>query len=881
MIKQALRHCLLLVLCATAADVGGEPASRATTLDALRAAGVRIAQAADDAYAGQAPTAALLQDLRRTLGRLHAQAIAEPAMARKYRAIALAFGELEHAENASGQTALRAPTKAAAVETVSSTHGGDCGHALGLAPDFPIEVVLGQSLTAGADAWFALGPQRSARVRLSAHSSRADPALEVWSSCGAKAPVAANDDSIGLDASLILDTRADATVYVHVRNSGYAGSVLVGVQGTSGTIGGIVSLGSGGSPVANASVLLLGTNGAFQTATQTAADGSYTLTSTPGTYYVRVAADGLVSQLYPAVSCAPTQYADGLVGCDTTHAQTIMLVDNSSISGIDFALDAGHAIFGQVRDSHNFPLGADVVLFDATGTQLQGTTADEAGRYTFDAIPDGTYKLASAKDGYVFQLYDRVPCYSAFLLQCDLSSASPVSVAADVHDVDFSLLRLAAITGTVTEVNGGPLGGATVNVLDAATLNMVASAQTLSDGTFRAGALPVGQYAVFASASGHFSQLYAAYDCGTVDCHYDLGHAVHVSIAQPGQDAGANFQLQPTPAVSGHVQDAVTGLPLANVQIQLAATFGLFLPTTQAVTDNEGNYTLRGLNMGRSWVWARSTDHVDEFYPDLPCNVPNAFTFGTPCNLATAYVLDPQPGQVVPTLDFALQPSAAISGRVLLNAGAGSDLPALAQVTLFDALGHSVRSVLPDTTGNYQLTDLAGGSYFAVAQPSTNPYFVGQIWPGLDCVSACDPTGGTAVNVAPDASRSGIDFLVTRQDAVTGRVTDSNGAPVAGAVVDLFLAADASYVGSGIADAQGYYVTPAPLEYNYFVATDAGPGFVDQIHAGIQCPLGPAYYGLCAFTAATSVSLSATTVQAQHANFTLQRANLIFANGFD
>src|SRR5205807_2121007 len=104
---------------------------------------------------------------------------------------------------------------------------------------------------------------------------------------------------------------------------------------------------------------------------------------------------------------------------------------------------------------------------------------------------------------------------------------------------------------------------------------------------------------------------------------------------------------------------------------------------------------------------------------------------------------------------------------------------------------------------------------------------------------------------------------------------------IGGAVIDLFDAATNVYKASGISDAQGFYAVGATTGYSYFVATDAGAGYVDQIYSGVSCPAGAAYFGLCAFSNATSVGLGSAGTQPHIVNFTLQGGNAIFHNGFE
>jgi hypothetical protein len=84
-----------------------------------------------------------------------------------------------------------------------------------------------------------------------------------------------------------------------------------------------------------------------------------------------------------------------------------------------------------------------------------------------------------------------------------------------------------------------------------------------------------------------------------------------------------------------------------------------------------------------------------------------------------------------------------------------------------------------------------------------------------------------------------------------------------------------------VADAQGYYASPGNLDNGYYVATEAGDGYVDQVYSGISCPLGAAYYGLCPFNNATAITLDGSATQPHIVDFVLQTNDPIFANGFE
>jgi hypothetical protein len=190
-------------------------------------------------------------------------------------------------------------------------------------------------------------------------------------------------------------------------------------------------------------------------------------------------------------------------------------------------------------------------------------------------------------------------------------------------------------------------------------------------------------------------------------------------------------------------------------------------------------------------------------------------------------------------------------------------------------------SALTDSLGNYQVNDLAPGSYHAVASGNYGINYVQQAWNHVDCLNDCDPTTGTAISVGQAATVSDIDFSVAWRDAVVGRVTNDAGEPVSGVIVDMFYGASGNYQGSGVSDASGHYAAYPFGVGPYFVATEAGGAYVDQVYSQIDCPNGPAYYGLCSLTGAAQVTVGGAGTQPHIVNFVLAPQGTIFRNGFE
>ncbi|SFF70439.1 Serine protease, subtilisin family [Actinopolymorpha cephalotaxi] len=143
-------------------------------------------------------------------------------------------------------------------------------------------------------------------------------------------------------------------------------------RGDTGVLTGTVTAADGGAPIAGATVKV---EGPLSRTTTTGEDGTYRLTLSVGDYTVSVHAFGYVDQT-----------AQVTVGKDDTTTK-------------DFALVAApsHSLSGTVTDARGQPVvGVEVTV---EGTPLPPATTDEQGRYSFDAVPEGSYTVTVAGSG--------------------------------------------------------------------------------------------------------------------------------------------------------------------------------------------------------------------------------------------------------------------------------------------------------------------------------------------------------------------------------------------------------------------------------------------------------------------------------------------------
>lgn len=879
------RALLALVFFAPAALAGVSPQD-------LQALGARIKDASDQVDAGMPVPPQAVSELARQFSVLRGALPAEadrPAR-QKFLAVAVLLARLQQQTANESQAAplvhsakLHSPIDR---EIVTAQHGSTCAVALGVSEALPVQVMLAAAGQQNAQAWFRFG-SAPGRYRFTTNSVAADPTIEVFSSCASSAKLlASNDDTLGLDAAAaVAIAEPDGEVFVHVTNTGAGGTTVLSVSDANGAVSGVITDTKTGQPITNGIVYLLSVPYGYSVASgYTDQNGNYLVPVAPGTYYAQMLADGYVEILYPNVTCGPLRSYGYIGNCQVAQAQAVTVSSGATHGNINAALSSGQRISGIVRDTGNQPLVGSVTLYDSiTGNALEYGGTDGFGRYTFLTLPPGGYQLSTQVGGYGEQMFDHVACGGALQNVCDLSKSSTIAITnADVA-ADFDLDALASIEGNVIGPDSLPISpyGATVNVADA-TGAIVAQSNTDANGHYSAGPLATGSYRVYAFANNYFSQVFSGIDCGP-DCLNGTPGATGITISHDGQVATADFQLHALPVVQGHVQDAMSGLPLANVFVtsSIYPPSGYYSAAASATTDSNGNFSLTGTPAGKFYVLAQSNDHIDQIYSGIPCEQFGYYYYaGTPCDVSTATQLVIDPNTTPGALNFSLQRSSSISGHMLQRADTTTDLPAITEIDVYNGAGTDVASVQADTSGAYTVSDLPPGTYYVAA--ATNYYdYLEQLWQNTDCPSPCAPTSGTPVVLGAGDARSGIDFSLLRRSAIVGRVRDALGIPIAGVVVDLFYSSSGNYVASAISDVQGFYSVGGNTSDSFDLATEAGAGFIDQVYSGVACPAGPAYFGLCSLTGATPVPVSNNSTQPTVVNFVLKLGDRVFASGFE
>jgi len=318
----------------------------------------------------------------------------------------------------------------------------------------------------------------------------------------------------------------------------------------------------------------------------------------------------------------------------------------------------------------------------------------------------------------------------------------------------------------------------------------IGRAKVEPDGSYRLSGLAPGQYYVSGVAKGYETRYY--------EDAFDLGSATTVEVIEGEASEGVDFDIQRdnvgTGSIAGVVISDVDGQPVAGAIVH---AFGAQNPFSYGVaeTDAAGAYTLRGLRSGTYIVEAMSPNFLPEFYGDV-----TAFD-----EAVLVVVVEPEQTDGIA---FSLAVGGAITG-VVRNGDGGPVVGAYVSATQpgrFDVEVEEDRvdgRLLPvapggwavtDENGAYRLGGLVTGAYRVQAQFSTRWQFV-SIW--FDDATTWDQAADVAVTTGETVSAIDMTLeLPVLASGVAGRVTDSNGHPVAGAFVTLQAMGDESMMDS-------------------------------------------------------------------------------------
>ncbi|MED4278752.1 carboxypeptidase regulatory-like domain-containing protein, partial [Priestia megaterium] len=389
--------------------------------------------------------------------------------------------------------------------------------------------------------------------------------------------------------------------------------------------------------------------------------------------------------------------------------------------------------------------------FSPVGPIIATTTTNSQGQFTVLNLTPGAYTIIASEPNFGSQA-------SSTFVQSDQVSTVLVNLPPNPGIVQ----------GVITsEQTGQPLPDTLIRVIDINGV-IVASTQTDINGSFQAQGLAPGTYTLI-----------------VINPEFQ-GKTIGFTVG-PNQILTQNISLAPNPGtLTGTVINSQTGLALSGAVVQIFSS-GNLIPIENAITDQNGNFIVRGLEPGEYSVLAQATNFGSAVVGAVI----------TPGDVADVTVqIPPLPG--------------AISGQIIDFSE--NPLPN-ATVRLLDQNQNVVGIGATDISGNYTIGNIAPGTYILVASA-----------PGFG-------TNTQGITIEPEQFLTGINIpLQANPGEITGQVLSAaTEAPIIGATVTIRNLQGGGGIAVQVAntDQQGNYVISNLSPGSYSVT-------VNQLGFGLQ-----------------------------------------------
>ncbi len=461
---------------------------------------------------------------------------------------------------------------------------------------------------------------------------------------------------------------------------------------------------------------------------------------------------------------------------DLASATDVPVTHGQTTQGIDIELLPPGKIAGTVTDADDNPLeGIEVRLYYRYGNggiiEWDYAQTGPDGRYEIGPLPAGVQSglvcLRDWQGRYAHECYDNAASASA-------STDIPVTAGRTTTGIDARLEPGGAISGTLTDESGNPLGGIEVEVFAAARSgqwNTVGGGRSSGDGTYEIVRLLPGDYRVCFLGNETWVECYN--NVATLD------QAQAVPVVGGRTTDRIDASLAAAGRISGRVTDA-TGAPLAAVWV---VAVGRLIGrdegfSSEGMTGIDGTYEIGAITGSYRLAFnGIHSDYVSEWYD-------NATSFSTATEIPVTA------GRTTTGIDAQLS-AGGIAGTVTGAAGE----PLVAQVEVYAWNAGSWQLSTSTWAGWY------GDGAYSVALPAGIYRVCFTDYSGGNYVPECydnAATVGTATDVTVGEVRktSGIDARLSAPGAIVGSLTGDAGSPLAGGQVRLF----ARNAGSGTWD---------------------------------------------------------------------------------
>ncbi|WP_377890517.1 collagen binding domain-containing protein [Alkalihalobacillus sp. R86527] len=502
-----------------------------------------------------------------------------------------------------------------------------------------------------------------------------------------------------------------------------------------------------------------------------------------------------------------------------------VIVEPAEVSTVQLSLSqiTGN-ITGVITDTDGNPISnATVIVTDPTNTAVATVISASDGTYTVPQLDPGEYTVTASESG---------------------SGANVVTgtvTPGDESGVDITLIPLGAVVqGTVLDTGGEVVVGATVELRSVSPFGpIVSTVLTDSDGNYDFGTISNGTYTIVVTANNYGSEsgsvlivdgvptiqqfaltpdpasvegvittggvpvpnavvkLLDITETSIFEVQTDADGRYLIQNINPGiytlvvnnpdyqaakqgftigagESTTVNFDLVPQPSeITGRVLNLQTNFPVVGAIVQIF--FGDSVqPSQRAVTDGAGDYTITGLAPGPYTILITA---------------PNFDTFTAGATVAA---------NEITTIDGFLTPNpGVVTGSVVGPDGAVSG----AAVKVVAPNGSVIGSGVTDANGDCSIGNLPEGIYV------------------VTCSASEHENAKQGVNISPGEVVSISFELGTEPGSVDGIVTDADGTPQPGTVVNV-ISPDGTIVDSVVTDEEGFYTITNLEPKTYQVVAD-------------------------------------------------------------
>lgn len=251
----------------------------------------------------------------------------------------------------------------------------------------------------------------------------------------------------------------------------------------------------------------------------------------------------------PAVPAPPVHldvYTGGdLVWDDVVIPKGLKVVDKR-LEAHGFELKDGIVLEGHITDlSTGQPIPGKVQLQRVEAKKegrrypvVTETAVDKTGHWVMKNTPVGWYRVVATAEGYA----PRIVAYDRF------------NVEPSYHDLPGRLAPAGAVSGSVIDEKGEPLGGVTVRLADVVSIagdryesSEAYSATTDADGRFRIEPVPVGEAEIGGSKKGYFqpsTDKPISMPVGGIELSLAKSAEVHVIVDFTGKKRAIDYLIE-------------------------------------------------------------------------------------------------------------------------------------------------------------------------------------------------------------------------------------------------------------------------------------------------------------------------------------------------